>query len=352
MNLLMGIAPQIAISINNAMSYRKITESEERFRSLSESAPDIIYTIDSTGRFTYVNPAWHRILGHSSEEVIGKYFINFVRKEETPIYDGLFKRVKSERETIQDVIVTLLHKDGSDRFFSISGAPNIDSEGRMIGVVGTFKDVTDIMLSEARLKQSYEKLQTALDSTIQAISKIVESRDPYTSGHQERVARLATAIASEMGLSEELIASIRMAATLHDVGKINIPAEILSKPRQLNEIEMGMIRMHPEVGYNILKSIEFPYPVALIVLQHHERMDGSGYPAGMIGENILLEARILAVADVVEAMASHRPYRPALGIEKTLEEISFHRGILYDEKSSVHVSNFLMKKYLLSDKMP
>jgi putative nucleotidyltransferase with HDIG domain len=225
-----------------------------------------------------------------------------------------------------------VHKDGSDRFFSISGAPNIDSDGKVIGVVGTFKDVTDIMLSEAKLKQSFSKLQSALDSTIQAISRIVESRDPYTSGHQERVARLATAIAEEMGLPEDLIASIRMASTLHDVGKINIPAEILSKPKRLSEIEMDMVRMHSEVGYNILAPIEFPYPVAQIVAQHHERMDGSGYPAGLTGNNILLEARILAVADVVEAMASHRPYRPAFGIERSLEEISHHKGTRYDEE--------------------
>jgi putative nucleotidyltransferase with HDIG domain len=200
-----------------------------------------------------------------------------------------------------------------------------------MGVVGILKDVTDLKISESKLQNSYEKLKSALYSTIQAISKIVESRDPFTSGHQEQVARLAAAIAEEMGFSGEFIESIRMAATLHDVGKINIPAEILSKPSKLGPIEIGMIRVHPEVGYNILKSIEFPYPISRIVLQHHERMDGSGYPAGMSGENILLEARILAVADVVEAMASHRPYRPAFGIEKALEEISLHRGILYDE---------------------
>jgi PAS domain S-box-containing protein len=331
MSLLMGIAPQIAISIHNAMSYRKITESEERFRSLSEYAPDIIYTIDFYGAFTYVNPAWRRILGHRNEEVIGKDFISFVRGEQIPVYDSLFNKVRSERETIQDLIGTLVHTDGSDRYFSISGAPNIDSEGRMIGIVGTLKDVTELMHSDAKLKQSLEKIQTALDSTIQAISKIVESRDPYTAGHQERVARLAVAIASKMDLSEDLIASIRLAATLHDVGKINVPAEILSRPRLLNNIEMGMIRMHPEIGYGILASIEFPYPVAQIVLQHHEKMDGSGYPAGLKGENIRLEARILVVADVVEAMATHRPYRPSLGLEKTLEEISLHKGILYDE---------------------
>jgi putative nucleotidyltransferase with HDIG domain len=190
--------------------------------------------------------------------------------------------------------------------------------------------VTALKLSEARLKESFAKIQTALDSTIQAISKIVESRDPYTAGHQERVANLAVAIASKMGLSADLVASIRMAATLHDVGKINVPAEILSRPRLLNEVEMGMIRMHPEIGYSILASIEFPYPVAQIVLQHHEKLDGSGYPAGLKGDGILMEARILAVADVVEAMATHRPYRPSLGLDKTLEEISHYRGTRYD----------------------
>jgi PAS domain S-box-containing protein/putative nucleotidyltransferase with HDIG domain len=331
-SLLMGIAPQIAISITNAMSYRKIEESEKRFRSLSESAPDIIYTIDAEGSFTYVNPAWERILGHRIENVIGKYFTDFLRQEDIPVYFNLFRDTREKSKIVRASIGTLLHKDGSDRFFSISGAPNLDSEGRVIGVVGTLKDVTEIMLSEVKLKQSFEKLQTALGSTIQAISKIVESRDPYTAGHQERVARLATAIAREMGLSGELIESIRMAATLHDVGKINVPAEILSKPKRLSEIEMDMVRMHSEVGYNILAPIEFPYPVAQIVVQHHEKMDGSGYPAGLTGDNICLEARILAVADVVEAMASHRPYRPAFGIERTLEEISSRKGTYYDEE--------------------
>ena len=331
MSLLMGIAPQIAISINNAISYRKITESEKRFRSLSESSPDIIYTIDMHSVFTYVNPAWERLLGHQVEDVLGRYFVDFLRPEDIPVYSYLFKDTLDEDHTVRDVIGTLLHKDGSDRFFSISGAPNVDSEGRVIGVVGTLKDVTDIMRSEAKLKQSFDKLQNALGSTIQTVSRIVESRDPYTAGHQERVARLATAIAEEMRLSGELIESIRMAATLHDVGKINIPAEILSKPKKLTDIEMRIVRMHPEVGYNILAPIEFPYPIAKIVLQHHEKMDGSGYPAGLTGENILLEARILAVADVVEAMASHRPYRPAFDIEKALEEISRYRGTRYDE---------------------
>jgi PAS domain S-box-containing protein/putative nucleotidyltransferase with HDIG domain len=351
MSLLTGIAPQIAISINNAISYRKIAESEKRFRSLSESTPDIIYMIDTQGVFTYVNPAWERILGYPSDEVLGRYFTDFVRKEELPVYTRLFRTTRNEGITVRDVIGTILHKDGSDRFFSISGAPNLDSDGRVIGVVGTFKDLTDLMLSEAKLKQSYAKLQSAMDSTIQAISMIVESRDPYTSGHQERVARLAREIAHEMGLSEEQCKAIHMAAVLHDVGKIHVPAEILSKPKKLNNIEMELIRQHPEVGFNILQSIQFPYPIARIVLQHHERMNGTGYPSGLSGEDILLESRILAVADVVEAIATHRPYRSALGIGKALEEIDLNRGILYDEAvTEACLRLFSEKQFALSAK--
>ncbi len=166
--------------------------------------------------------------------------------------------------------------------------------------------------------------------TIQAMAMTVEKRDPYTAGHQRRVANLARAIAKEMGLSKEQIAGIRMAGIIHDLGKISVPAEILSKPGELTKNEFEIAKEHAQVGYEILNEIEFPWPVAQIVYQHHERMDGSGYPNGLSGEDIILEARILGLADVVEAMASHRPYRPALGIDKALEEIQQNRGTLYD----------------------
>ena len=184
--------------------------------------------------------------------------------------------------------------------------------------------------SRQDLEQSLQGLQKSLDGTIAAIAIIVESRDPYTSGHQQRVTTLACTIAREMGLAENRIDGIRMAATIHDIGKISVPSEILSKPGKLGETEFELIKRHPQVGYDILKEVKFPCQVARIVLQHHERMDGSGYPAGLSGENILLEARILSVADVVEAIASHRPYRPALGIDEALAEISLNKEILYD----------------------
>jgi putative nucleotidyltransferase with HDIG domain len=183
---------------------------------------------------------------------------------------------------------------------------------------------------EEELKLSYQKLQKAIKSTIQAIALILEKRDPYTAGHQKRMTKLTCAIAEEISLSKDKIEGLYIAGILHDIGKINVPTEILSKPGRLSEIELSLIQTHPQVGSDILKGMDLPEEVSAIVLQHHERMDGSGYPAGLSGEAILLEARILAVADVVEAMASHRPYRPALGLDKALEEITKNKGKLYD----------------------
>jgi putative nucleotidyltransferase with HDIG domain len=184
--------------------------------------------------------------------------------------------------------------------------------------------------AEEELRQSYAKLQRALEGTVHTLVSAIEIRDPYTAGHQRGVTQLACAIANEMGLSKERTEGIRMAGLIHDIGKISIPAEILSKPGGLNAIEYGLIKNHPRLGHDILKAVDFPWPLAQIVLQHHERLDGSGYPQGLSGDEIILEARILGVADVVAAMFSHRPYRPAHSIEDALEEISQNRGILYD----------------------
>jgi putative nucleotidyltransferase with HDIG domain len=171
-----------------------------------------------------------------------------------------------------------------------------------------------------------------MEGTVRAIAYTIETRDPYTAGHQRRVTKLACAIGEEMGLSKDQIEGLRMSGELHDIGKIHVPAEILSKPGQISDAEYTIIKTHAQVGHDILKTIEFPWAVAKIVLQHHERMDGSGYPQGLKGKDILLEAKILAVADVIEAMATHRPYRPALSIEESLKEISKNRGKLYDPK--------------------
>ena len=188
-------------------------------------------------------------------------------------------------------------------------------------------------LAQDKVQQQLAQLQDSLEDTMRAIAAIVEMRDPYTAGHQVRVADLAAAIAKQIGLSEEQAHVIHLAGTVHDLGKINVPAEILSKPGKLTDLEFGLIKVHPQAGYDILKGIDFPWPIAQMVLQHHERLDGSGYPQGLKGDAILLEARILAVADVVEAISAHRPYRPGLGIDVAMEEITKNREIFYDPQA-------------------
>jgi len=183
------------------------------------------------------------------------------------------------------------------------------------------------------VQKAMKRLEKITDGIIHAISLTVETRDPYTAGHQQRVADLARAISIEMALPEDQVESIRLAGLIHDLGKIAVPSEILSKPGKLTDIEFSLMRIHPQAAYDILKDIDFPWPLSVIVLQHHERLDGSGYPQGLKGKDgILLEARILAVADVFEAMASHRPYRPALGKEKALDELRRGKGASYDPK--------------------
>ena len=185
-------------------------------------------------------------------------------------------------------------------------------------------------IARAELQQSSDRMRKTMGGIIQAMSLTIEQRDPYTAGHQRRVAKLSRAIAGQMGFAWEQIQGIRMAAAIHDLGKIHVPAEILTTPRELTENEMGIIKTHPQVGYDILKGIEFSWPIAQTVYQHHERMDGSGYPRGLSGDDILMEARILAVADVVEAMSAPRPYRMPPGIDAAFEEISQNKDTLYD----------------------
>jgi putative nucleotidyltransferase with HDIG domain len=188
----------------------------------------------------------------------------------------------------------------------------------------------DLLAQTEKLKDSYKKSQLILDGIVKTLSKIVETRDPYTSGHEDQVAKIACKIAKEMKLTEEQVSSIYISATLHDIGKISVPSEILTKPSVLTNLERAIIKTHCKVANDILANIEFPYPVAEIIYQHHERMDGSGYPRGLKGDNIALEARIIGVADVIDAMASYRPYRPALGVDAAIEEITKFRGVTYD----------------------
>ncbi|NQT79609.1 MAG: PAS domain S-box protein [Candidatus Aminicenantes bacterium] len=306
-----------------------LKESEEKYRSLAENAYDAIY-ISSKNGFLYVNPAFEKLTGWKNEEICGEEFNfwNKVHPEDLELIKEREKARKAGKEVPPGNEFRIIAKDKAVKIVE-ANTVNIGKkeETKEIGIL---RDITVRKKAEEELKKSLEKLQKTFEETINALVSALERRDPYTAGHQKRVTNMACAIAEEMGFSKDQITGLRLAGLIHDVGKIQIPIEILIKPTHLSEVEFVMIKMHPQVGYEILKSIEFPFPVAQIVLQHHERMDGSGYPEGISGEEILPEARVLAVADVVEAMSSHRPYRPALGISTALREITKYRGSLYD----------------------
>ena len=307
---------------------RALRESEEKYRLVVENAEEAIL-IAQDGTLKYVNPATLALLGYSEEELLSRPFAELIHAgDREKMLEAHAKRMRGE-ETEPVKQFRALRKDGAVKWAD-SHAVVIVWNGRA-ATLNFFTDITERKKAEASLAKSFAQLRSALDATVQAIAVTVETRDPYTAGHQRRVADLSCAIAEEMNLSDTAIDSIRMAAIIHDLGKISVPAEILSKPTRLTDIEFSIMRTHPQSGYDILKNIEFPWPIARMVLEHHERVDGSGYPNGLKKDQSLLESRILAVADTVEAMASHRPYRPGLGIEIALREIETHRGTLYDE---------------------
>jgi PAS domain S-box-containing protein len=244
-----------------------------------------------------------------------------------------FEREKDpnrDKERVRLIEVEHYRADGTTMWIAMNVSFVRDGNGNVVGIQGVSRDITARKETEARLTETLDNLRHAISTTIQVLNLAVETKDPYTAGHQRRTTDLARTIATEMGLPPEKIEGIRMAGSIHDIGKISVPAEILSKPTKLTAIEMSLIRVHAEQGYEILKDVVSPWPLAEIVYQHHERMDGSGYPRGLKGDEIIPEARILAVADVVESMASHRPYRPALGVGAALEEIEKNAGTLYD----------------------
>jgi len=317
----------------NKLAAKKLLESEERHRSIFENAVEGIYQSTREGHFISVNPAMARIHGFASPEEMATSITNIGEQ----IYVNPGERVKyqkiiEEQGTVEAFETQLYTKGRSIIWVSMNARAVKDTSGNVLYYEGIVEDITKRKLAEEELKYTLEKLRAILNATVRAMAVTVETRDPYTAGHQRRVANLSRAIAQEMHLFKDVVDGIRVAGLVHDIGKIAVPAEILSKPTKLTEIEFNIIKVHSEAGYNILKDIDFPWPIADIVLQHHERLDGSGYPKGLKGEQILLEAQILTVADVVEAMASHRPYRASLGIDFALEEIEKNKGILYDKK--------------------
>lgn len=313
------------------MSEDAIKSSEERLKILFEYAPDGYYLTDLKGIFLDGNRAAEEMVGYKKEELIGKNFAKtkLLSTKQLPKAAALLARNALGQPTGPDEFI-LTRKDGSKTIVSIRTFP-VRIEGKTV-VLGIAHDITEYKRTQEELKRSYERMQKVLEDTINALTSAVEKRDPYTAGHQHRVAVLADAIAERMRLPEKQKEGLHVAALVHDIGKINVPAGILNKPSGLSEPEFALVKDHVIVGYDILRTIEFPWPVAEIVLQHHERLDGSGYPSGIKDGAILLEAKILGVADVVESMLAHRPYRPARGIEVAVNEITKNKKKLYDPK--------------------
>jgi len=332
--------------------YKMQMELKDRERWLStilKSIGDGVIATNKSGGITFMNPLAETLTGWKLNQALDRplsdVFKIMNQKPGKMQRISINKILKGEEAAISDESI-LVSKNGKKTPIDPRLEPIKDDSGNISGAVLAFTDVTARLLAKEELKRSFEQQKIAMEGTVRAIAYTIETRDPYTAGHQRRVTKLACTIGEEMRLSKDQIEGLRMSGELHDIGKIYVPAEILSKPGQISEAEYTIIKTHSQVGHDILKTIEFPWPVARIVLQHHERIDGSGYPFGLKGEEILLEAKILAVADVLEAMATHRPYRPALSIEESLEEITKNKGKLYDSKVvDICIKIFKEKKF-------
>ncbi len=302
----------------------QLRERERKYRTLFENVPVGIYRTTPEGRIVEANPAFIKILGYDKEEIermnASRLFLNPRQREAW--------RNRLEEKGVLEGEYQLKRKDG--KIIWVRDVARVSHQHGKTFYEGAIQDISEIKEKEQELSKSILKLRRLFGETVTALGAMVEMKDPYTSGHQIRVAQLAVAIAMEMGFKGEDLEFMRVAGLLHDIGKLAIPSEILVKPGKLLPQEMELVKLHPGISYDILSQIDFPWPVADVVLQHHERPDGSGYPRGLKGHEIMKEAKILAVADVVESISSHRPYRPALGIDKALEEIKRGRGTLYD----------------------
>jgi len=325
-----------------------IRASEDKYRALTENINVGIYrnTAGPKGRFIEANAAIVRMFGYASKDEFLEIDVSDLYKN--PCDRETFTKKMFKCGFVREEELYLKRKDGSTFYGSVSAVSIKDDRGDLLYFDGIIYDITERKKAEEDLQESYLKLKRVLNGTVNALASTTEKRDPYTAGHQHRVAQLACAIAREMGLSDEEIEGIRVAAIVHDIGKIYVAAEILNKPVKLKDIEMALIKAHCQAGYDILKTVDFPWPIAKMVLQHHEKLDGSGYPQGLQDDEIILGAKILAVADVVEAMISHRPYRSALSIEEALTEVRENKGTLYaaavvDACERIFVERFTFK---------
>ena len=301
---------------------RALEESEREFRLIAEKASDLIYRIElyPEQKFSYVSPSSTKLTGYTPEDHYANPNLGFelVHPDDREKLRDLLEHVDGS-----PLVLRWIKKNGEVVWAEQLNVPVYDNDGRLIAIEGIARDVTE-------RQKANEALKRAFNSVVSVLSDMLNLKDPYTQFHEKNVAKLALEIAERMDLDEFTVESIRVASMVHDIGKINIPTEILSKPGKLSDIEFEMIKKHPETAYEILRKVDLPWPVADIVYQHHERLDGSGYPRHLKSDEILLEAKIIIVADVVEAMSSHRPYRAALGFEAAIEEIKKNAGVLYD----------------------
>jgi PAS domain S-box-containing protein/putative nucleotidyltransferase with HDIG domain len=334
-NLLIEMAMDISFALDSferefqrKRTEARLYEAEGQFRGLVEQSIAGIYIVQK-GKFAYVNPRVAEIAGLKSvNELIGSDpMFSIIESDRSVVAENMRRLLLGEAQNLT-IEFGILRPDGAEIRIETNAA-RARHHGKP-AIIGVLQDISDKKRAEAEIQRYVAQLETTLRGTIDVVETISEMRDPYTAGHERRVAQIAVAIAVELGLGAHQQEGIRVAGILHDVGKIMTPAEILSKPSKLNPIEYALIQGHAQAGYDVLKNVRFPWPVAQIVQQHHERMDGSGYPHGLKGESILLEARILAVADVIEAMSSHRPYRPGHNLEEALNELKKHRGEKYD----------------------
>jgi len=329
-----GVARDITKRLQAEESLRT---SEAQYRLLSEHTTDTVWLMDMNLKTKYTSPSSKRLLGFTQQELmempLEKYLVPDSLRLASEVFFKELPRVEADPDYNPIFTMELEYycKNGTTLWAENKFNLIRDENGKPVSILGETRDITKRREAEKKLEQSLAALEKTMSDTVIAIAKMVEMKDPFTAGHQIRVAQLASAMAQKMNLTKEQVTYLNTAAIIHDIGKIYVPSDILSKPGKLGAIEFQIIQTHVQGSYDILKKIDFSGPIAQIVYQHHERIDGSGYPRALKGPDILPEAKILIVADVVEAMSSHRPYRAALGIEKALEEITLNRGKLYDE---------------------
>ncbi len=301
----------------------RVGELDLRFTDLSLSSADHIWELDVRGRYSYNSKGSALLLGYRPSEMHGRRPLDFVHPEDRRRLRSAIAQARASRQPLGELVHRAIAADGSEVYVESRAFPILDAEGRLRGYRGVDRNITDWF-------QAKRVMEETLIGTCEALGRMVELRDPYTKGHSVRVAALAVLLGKRLGRAGYELQGLQLMGLLHDIGKVGIPTEILSKPSRLSPEELELMRQHPQMGYDILKDISFPWPVAAVVLQHHERLDGSGYPQGLTGPELMWQVRLMAVADLLEAMATDRPYRPGLGLDVALRELGQQRGLLYD----------------------